>query len=462
MPSLAMLLYERRVNITVDNQGPVVNISAWFGMVVMIACVFTRVASKFSLLRRWTRDDSVIFAAMIFAIGYTVMVSLMVSNGLGQPQEKLDSLMIERFEKFGYSSELLYIPALCLAKLSTLLFLGELAPGSRYATFNLILEVFIILIAISAEFATAFQCSPPRPWAIFTASKCFNRTQLTFWNTIGILDISTDFIIVLLPVCLVWHLKMPIRKKLLVIFLFGVRILIIPLSTWRLHTLNTYSRPTHSPQTPSYTYTSYHISLSTTIQLNTALFAASFPFLKPFLQGMSTGSLSGTIKELERRNEGSEKGSGSGSGIGRYLSGYGRGRSGRRFPPRGSIRMESFEDWDVVNEATGDMEGVLDGEMMDGVSEPSCFGCGNGGEGGLGVLRPEKVFSSSHIRRSEISDMSDYERNSMGDGDGMVIKQTMTWDITETFEDHKGGELSQGWVAMGGTMVEPPGSGCAV
>ncbi|CAG8972264.1 hypothetical protein HYALB_00001662 [Hymenoscyphus albidus] len=338
MPSLVMLLYDRRVNITTDNQGPVVNISAWFGMVVMIACVFTRVASKFSLLRRWTRDDSVIFAAMIFAIGYTVMVSLMVSNGLGQAQEKLDSLMIERFEKFGYSSELLYIPALCLAKLSTLLYLGELAPGGRYATFNLILEVFIILIAISAEFATALQCSLPRPWAILKASTCFNR--LTFWNTIGILDISTDFIIVLLPVYLVWHLKMPKRKKLLVIFLFGVRILtntnnprIIPLSTWRLHTLNTYSRPSHPPQTPSYTYTSYHIYLSTTIQLNTTLFAASFPFLKPFLQGMSTGSLSGTIKELERRNEGSEKGRGSGSGIGRYLSGYGRGRSGRRFPP---------------------------------------------------------------------------------------------------------------------------------
>lgn len=80
--------------------------------------------------------------------------------------------------QFGYASQLLYIPTLSLGKLSTLIYLRALAPGSRYAILNLVLEGIVILWGISAEFAVAFQCMPTR-WAIIT-SRCFDRVSTDY------------------------------------------------------------------------------------------------------------------------------------------------------------------------------------------------------------------------------------------------------------------------------------------
>ena len=71
------------------------------------------------------------------------------------------------------------MPALCLAKLSTLLYLRALSPESRFAFLNTLLEVFIVLWGISAEFAIAFQCRLPSPWAI-NSGKCFNGVRHPF------------------------------------------------------------------------------------------------------------------------------------------------------------------------------------------------------------------------------------------------------------------------------------------
>ncbi|TVY50431.1 hypothetical protein LCER1_G006418 [Lachnellula cervina] len=290
-----------------NNEGPVVNIAAWLGMTVMIIGVFTRIGSKFSIVRKWTVDDTIIFVTMLFAIGHTITLSMMVSNGLGQPQEKLNEEMIREFQKFGYASQLLYIPTLSLGKLSTLIYLRALAPGSRYAILNLVLEGIVILWGISAEFAVAFQCMPTR-WAIIT-SRCFDR--ILFWNVIGAFDVLTDIIIVILPGYLVWALCMPRGKKFVVFIVFATRIIIVPLAIFRLYLLST----TSSPSQPDQTLSSYHAYLFTTIDLNTAVFAACLPFLKPFIENLSSGALSSSIEPMD-----SSYSSGLGSKFSTFLS----------------------------------------------------------------------------------------------------------------------------------------------
>jgi hypothetical protein len=47
------------------NEGPVVNIAAWFGTTVMILGVCSRLWSKYSVLRKWTIDDGLIIATMV-------------------------------------------------------------------------------------------------------------------------------------------------------------------------------------------------------------------------------------------------------------------------------------------------------------------------------------------------------------------------------------------------------------
>ena len=56
---------QHKVSVSDTNEGPVVNIAAWLGMTVMIIGVFTRIGSKFSIVRRWTVDDTIIFVTMV-------------------------------------------------------------------------------------------------------------------------------------------------------------------------------------------------------------------------------------------------------------------------------------------------------------------------------------------------------------------------------------------------------------
>jgi hypothetical protein len=51
---------------------------------------------------------------------------------------------------------------------------------------------------------------------------------MPFWNAIGVLDILTDLVIILLPAYLVWGVQMSFKKKALVVLIFGTRILSDP------------------------------------------------------------------------------------------------------------------------------------------------------------------------------------------------------------------------------------------
>lgn len=47
------------------NEGPVVNIAAWFGTIVMVLGVGTRIWSKYHVVKKFTIDDALIFVSMV-------------------------------------------------------------------------------------------------------------------------------------------------------------------------------------------------------------------------------------------------------------------------------------------------------------------------------------------------------------------------------------------------------------
>ena len=55
----------RQVIISDENQGPIVNLAAWIGMTFMVLCVFTRVFSKYSIVRKPALDDALILTTMV-------------------------------------------------------------------------------------------------------------------------------------------------------------------------------------------------------------------------------------------------------------------------------------------------------------------------------------------------------------------------------------------------------------
>ncbi|KAH8772242.1 hypothetical protein F5882DRAFT_506032 [Hyaloscypha sp. PMI_1271] len=285
------------------NEGPVVNIAAWFGTTVMILGVCTRIWSKYSVLRKWTIDDALIIATMFLGSTMTATISMTVTNGLGQLQSSLSNHQIIEFQKYGYASQLLYIPALCLTKLTTLVYLRALSPESHFETMNTLLEVFIIIWGLGAEFAIVFQCQLPSPWAIISG-KCFNTAA--FWKANGAFDILTDVLIVFLPLYLVWPLHMPWKRKGIVVMAFGSRVL---------------------------------------IQLNIAIFMSCVSFLRPFLESMVSGGMATTVHSMNPSYAKSSK-----------LSSLFSTRSGRSEPQGSTMkppyRMENLSEV-FLNDSSG-------------------------------------------------------------------------------------------------------------
>ncbi|KAF8867267.1 hypothetical protein BDZ45DRAFT_577358 [Acephala macrosclerotiorum] len=397
----------------------------------MILCVGTRFFSKYSVARRLTLDDALIGTTTIFAIAHTYSISLMVANGLGRPQQTLNDDMIVDFEEYGYVSQMMYIPALCLAKLSTLVYLRALSPGTPYAHLNLAMELFIILWALSAEVVIGFQCSLPTPWAIIT-TKCFN--MIPFWNTIGTFDIITDLVIIALPIHLVWSVQMPRAKKLLVFMIFGTRILITPLTIMRMYFLSTIS----SPLLPDQTLTSYHAYLATTIQLNFAVFVACLPFLKPFIESMSSGAFASTLEPMDSSY-------GAGSQFSTFISGSSSRKASK---PKGSFKMGSM----FTDSRTSRPRNITDMDA-NSLSLPSSpqhdhnksprfhFGLAGNSQGDLGTLRSDKVTSFSSVGLATPEGTS--ARSSIG-SDKMIIKRTKGWEVRTTYEYAQPSEYGDG------------------
>lgn len=153
---------------TADDHGPVVNVVAWFLLVVTLITVIARTGIKWALTRIMKVDDVIILAASAFAIAQSVAVTRgVIPNGLGRHSIYRTTSQDILFQKFYYASVLLYIPCICLSKLAVLFLLRDVTPVVRHRKIMFNVGALTVAWAIAAESAMAFQCKLPTPWAIF-------------------------------------------------------------------------------------------------------------------------------------------------------------------------------------------------------------------------------------------------------------------------------------------------------
>ncbi|KAH8808490.1 hypothetical protein F5884DRAFT_676219 [Xylogone sp. PMI_703] len=401
----------------------------------MVLGVVTRLGSKYAVVRSLSRDDGVIAGAMVLGIVHTAMLSSMVTNGLGKYQDSLSSLEIERFEKFGYASQLVYVPALLLAKISSVVYLRALSPAEFYEYFTLALGLFIVIWGVASEFAIAFQCGLPYPWAIIS-STCFDRQ--TFWDFFGTLDILTDIIVILIPAYLVWGIQMKMSRKIFVFAAFGTRATITPLTILRTYYISTKSSEHLSNQT----FVAYYAYLFTTIQLNLSIFVACVPFLKPFMESLSSGAMGGTVVPFDSSYQ-------PGSALSGKLSTLISGISSGRRPQKGSFKMDNLTETilETRNENDNDDHDYINinNTMRShnrNISNPlRAMSPEVLGKEDIGPLRPDNVRNFSRV--VHVAPEHSDSRSSVG-SDKMIIKRTTEWEVQEYYEEPRRLSTSEG------------------
>lgn len=144
----------------------------------------------------------------------------------GELVDPVDGRTNER-PKLLYVNRTFYSPTILAAKLTILLQIMRIfVPTKRGLVFRLIQ----ILIWLNVSFYTAnvlsviFQCVPgPTAWNASITGACVD-TNINLIVT-GTINVLSDVLILLLPLWTIWHLKLPVQKKLSVSAVFAAGIL---------------------------------------------------------------------------------------------------------------------------------------------------------------------------------------------------------------------------------------------
>jgi hypothetical protein len=180
-----------------------------------------------------TFTDSFVFK--IICIANNIVFLFMVQNGYGH---HLDAIPLvgntETVFLLYWLVQQIYKVSLYLVKISLALFYFRLFNTIRWFKW-----VSILLLAVIASYTLItvflgfFQCDPvSRAWTRSGPGKCIDLTP--FWTSNASFSISTDFILLLLPIPLLLRLQIPAGQKLGLIPVFGLGAFVTAVSIVRL------------------------------------------------------------------------------------------------------------------------------------------------------------------------------------------------------------------------------------
>ncbi|KAF1832567.1 hypothetical protein BDW02DRAFT_554610 [Decorospora gaudefroyi] len=234
----------------------------------------------------------------VASIGSGVSVSVQTRNGLGQDISSLTENQIAVYQKGEYANKLLYIATLGFAKLSIISLLKILTASVLHRNLGLVLTGFITLWAFLSTFVSAFQCGPVEPWRFIRAEhRCLDL--VSFWRSMGVINIMTDVALILFPVHVIITLQMSTSKKVTILTFFGARSLDIIATAVQMSYLYGFSSPNVTKDLWKWTLVSQIIECIT-------ILTSCVPYLRPLLESVPSG-LYGT-DELRRRGTPSEHG----------------------------------------------------------------------------------------------------------------------------------------------------------
>lgn len=111
----------------------------------------------------------------LFGIGLSVTALILATNGLGvrrHPTTPPSTTLMKAY----YASDFLYISSLCFAKLSLIVYFGNIFFQRTHRRVVSAMGVLVGVWSAVSLGAVAFQCQLPKPWEVMTL-RCYNRVS---------------------------------------------------------------------------------------------------------------------------------------------------------------------------------------------------------------------------------------------------------------------------------------------
>ncbi|KAJ5782954.1 hypothetical protein N7457_004728 [Penicillium paradoxum] len=262
---------------------PAVNVLTWFMLVTAILSVLTRLGTKYFIFRKWTFDDGLAAASLVFCIAQSIAVSAATANGFGQHRNMLSDPKLDIIMKAEYASTILFIASICFSKLSLLVFIRNLTPATMDRRVALVLGILIALWGVVSIFTAAFQCHLPETWNYLHGS-CFDRAA--WWNYLGITNILSEAGIMGQALLVIIRIQTDFGRKAGLSSVFLIRIVVIIAIICQL----AYASQTKS--STDFTFDTWIVAVSTQMAQALSIVTACSPQFKPFLDNLRSSGMS--------------------------------------------------------------------------------------------------------------------------------------------------------------------------
>ncbi|PLB52725.1 hypothetical protein P170DRAFT_454011 [Aspergillus steynii IBT 23096] len=245
-------------------------------MVLTAVVVALRLFTRLYFIRTPGWDDLLIVLSLIADICFFAFLIEEVRYGLGKEAATLDPGRIQSQTKALYVTIPLYNLSLNLTKISMILLYRRLFPTRGYQIILLIALICVVLSGLWMILSAIFFCIPVHAfWDPAAPQNCLPKTAV--WCLNAAIQIVSDLIIVILPMPVLTHLRLPKRQKLVLIVVFALGLFVCATSVVRLgaviQLLN--SNDASKANAPA--------ALWSFIETNVAIISACLPPLRPLL-----------------------------------------------------------------------------------------------------------------------------------------------------------------------------------
>lgn len=192
---------------------------------IATAFVWIRIYTKIRINKSHGWEDYTSFIAWLGLIVFSAVRIKSKEAGSGFHQWDLPAQRLKSWALWVNITELVYSPTISIAKLSILLmYLRLFMPDRSTRTRTYYLTHFIIwcnmLFYLSIMVVTGCQCIPRRKiWSPSVPGKCVNPHAVLVVT--AIINLISDFSILLLPIRSIWRLQLSLRRKLAISAVFA-------------------------------------------------------------------------------------------------------------------------------------------------------------------------------------------------------------------------------------------------
>ncbi|KAI0877811.1 hypothetical protein GGS24DRAFT_446054 [Hypoxylon argillaceum] len=275
------------ITLTDDNQNPLIGVITWLFLALATLALGFRFLSTFYLksnrFLRWENILIILAYATMIAQSVTLLVpsSSIFGTNLSQDVSADD---LSAAKKTQFAGDILFVIALGCAKLSVCTSLFAFSPDRTHRRTNIGLIIVTSLWIVTALLGTAFQCGSQGPWD--TNATCIDLHAFLTYVAIG--NILTDATLVVMPIAIIYPLKMPLETRAIIMTLFGSRILAILTTIFQLAYLYQFvNNPFTTMTIPYY--------LATQATLFASFSAACIAYFWPFFRSVRSGLVSANI-----------------------------------------------------------------------------------------------------------------------------------------------------------------------